>query len=210
MALLQAHGGIPQMEMNTAAAPSLGGKRATVLDMSENMQVEAFIENTEVNFKEANTDEWIKSGVAGLLGPKWNHSQTMLSNFNEASPSFYVTLLLHDVLHCLHMSSSASLGQEMSIFAMRPDIVIVRSRCRAILLIKVKNPGEDGKKVLENNVPAGQVFDYAMGLKQMGNDNGIVLLTTYDYLRIACLNDCSTSTTTPSIMAVAAERLWDR
>jgi hypothetical protein len=208
MALLRAHGGIPRMETNTSATPSLRGHApATILEMSEKSVLNAFIHKIKVNFKKTNSDQLIKSGVAGQLGPNWNHRQTLLSNFNEASPAFHMTLLLRDVLHCMGLSSSASVGQEMSLFAMRPDIVIVRSKCRAILLVEVKNPGEDGRKALEHNVAAGQAFDYGMGLKQMGNDNGIVLMTTYDHMRISCLNDCSTSTTTAgSIMSVAAQR----
>ena len=116
-----------------------------------------------------------KSQVAVGMG-----SNSEMDNFNRASPSFHVKTLLNDVLRCLGVSGTTAVSQEMSIFSMRPDVVVVRRNSIIVLVVEVKNPGGRGHVVVQCENAAGQMYDYSMGLRQMGVDYPIVCLSTYD------------------------------
>ena len=222
--LLETFNGIPPMETNTSATPSLNsqpsakstGKRnqarrgaaveaskmipKTAVDDKVDKQRHApaviqnlenkilnYMEQCSLNLKDGN-DELVKSMITSIsLGKDSTNKEAELSNFNKASVSLHVTHLLQDVLQCLHLSSTVDVGQEISIFSMRPDVVVVRWQATIILVIEVKNPGEDGKLVVQDNRAAGQVYDYSMGLYQMGITHPFVCLSTYDYMRIGTL-----------------------
>ena len=226
--LLETFDGIPPMETNTSATPSLNRKpsaksthersqarRGAAVEASKKIakiamddeaidnegdkqrHAPAVIQNLEnkilnymeqfsLNLKDGN-DKLVKSMIAVSLGENSTNKEAELSNFNKASVSLHVTHLLQDVLQCLHLSSTVDVGQEISIFSMRPDVVVVRWQATIILVIEVKNPGEDGKLVIQDNRAAGQVYDYSMGLYQMGITHPFVCLSTYDYMRIGTL-----------------------
>jgi hypothetical protein len=213
MAMLRDHGGIPPLQTNTArtssssssssghiAAASDNATTCTILEMSVQNILETFVKNVQVNFfkSEDNTDSGhlIKSSIAIQLDDK-----RMLSNLNPATaPTFYMISLLGDVLHCLHLFSSTDVAQERSLFALRCNLVVVRDEKsqRILLVVQVLNPGANGRRVLENDnlviasTAADRAFDNAMVMKhQMGNDHGLVVLTTYDHMRMASLVDCS-------------------
>ena len=213
--LLNTFGGLPPLDNNTHPQPPQGSKAgnkkkekstlkgsetgqeptAVLLNGSEGAKkkhlpadirmmeqpVTHWMDKFKVNFI-AKDRQMVKSMIAtGMTG-----TNTSLHNSNEASVATHVSNVLIDVLHCLHLSS-AKVVTEMSIFSMRPDIVVVRWNTAIVLVVEVKNPCDCSESVVLNKFAAGQCYDYAMGLRQMGIDRPFVCLTTYTHLRIGSL-----------------------
>jgi len=130
------------------------------------------------------------------LGPRSN-----LSNFNESSLSHLILLVLKDVLSCLGLDR-AEIAQEMSFFSMRPDIVVLKYMNAIVLIIEVKNAGQNAQKVMESESAAGQCLDYTYALKRTNIETPIVCLSTYTMMRIG-----SSERSIQLILEKAKERL---
>jgi protein-tyrosine phosphatase len=158
----------------------------------ENMQerVLDYMEQFPLNLrdKEGNL---VKSMIAPSMGGKSANKEATLSNFNEASTFLHVIHLLQDVFQCLGLPSSVDIAQEVSMFSMRRNLVVVRWKNIVILVIKVKNAGKDGKLFCEDGNAAGKAYDYSMGLCQMGIERPFVCLSTYEYMRIGTVQSSS-------------------
>ena len=148
-------------------------------------------------------DMLIKSTLAMQLGTNWRTiKDKKLSNFNKASPAAAVMAGILDILGCMGLRDDVEIGMEVSIFSLRPDVVVLRYRTQIILVVEVKSPGPDGSTVVRLKTALGQQYDYAMGMRRMGIDNPFVVLTTYTHLQVGTLNDDITS-----IVEEALERL---
>jgi hypothetical protein len=106
---------------------------------------------------------------------------------NETKVQNLVSACLNDALQLLDLSEDFLVESEFSVFSFRPDIVVVSHGLFGIILvIEVKKPGVD---VLTSHEPAGQVYDYLLGNLLSGVSCPFAVLTTYDEMVIAHLDD---------------------
>lgn len=106
---------------------------------------------------------------------------------NENRVQFLVAACLKDALTSLDLYNDFAVECEYSVFSLRPDILVVSHTTKGIVLvIEVKKPG-DG--VFESHEVAGQVFDYLVGELLSGVDTPFAVLSCYDEMCIAHLND---------------------
>ena len=106
---------------------------------------------------------------------------------NETKVQFLVAACLKDALRSLDLYDDFAVESEYSIFSLRPDIVVVSHIGKGIVLvIEIKKPG-DG--VFESHEVGGQVFDYLVGELLSGVNTPFAVLSCYDEMCIAHLDD---------------------
>lgn len=155
-----------------------------------NPKILPYLEQFQVRFRDYN-HFCIKSSLATGMGLAGNPN-VVLPNCSRASPATHVINVLNDVRTCLGLSSNTQVHPELSIFALRPDIVVVRHKMQIVLVVEVKSPGFDGGEVVCQSSAAGQVYDYAMALKQMGmKHHPFVCVSTYTHMRIGTVEPTS-------------------
>ena len=104
----------------------------------------------------------------------------------ESEVQYLVQLALEDALECLGLTDYLSVKPETSVFAYRPDIIVVYHSLRgSILVVEVKKPGVE---VFQSHDVGGQVYDYLVGLLGTGL-RPFCVLSSYDESCIAYLND---------------------
>ncbi|KAL3911762.1 MAG: hypothetical protein SGILL_007155 [Bacillariaceae sp.] len=109
-------------------------------------------------------------------GPK------ILPYSNEATVADYVQHVVVMCLTSLGLFAEGRLCKEMSLFSLRPDLVLVMHKTKGIILIiEVKMPGE---VLFTSEGIAKQVADCLLLQYRLGNTTPFVLLTSY---REACL-----------------------
>ena len=208
--LLELHQGFPEMRHNTKADPSIDDKKAggkwAIEEVDEGEQpskqnkpqhypakikalqpakISSYFDKLKLNFECRRGDgmkSLVKSTLTGHLHEVYGEPRRKLSNFNEASVSLHVVNCLKDVLNC--MGLDAEVAQEMSFFACRPDIVVLKYMDLLVLVVEVKNEGKDGMIVTRSESAAGQMFDYTFIPRQLGIDVPIVCLSTYSKMCI--------------------------
>jgi len=93
---------------------------------------------------------------------------------------------LEDALDSLGLTDFLGVKPEISVFACRPDIIVVYHSMRGIILVvEVKKPGIE---VFTSHDVGGQIYDYLMGLLGTGI-RPFGVLSSYDETCIAYLND---------------------
>ena len=106
---------------------------------------------------------------------------------NETKVQNLVADCLNDALTLLDLSEDFLVESEFAIFSYRPDIVVVsHSMLGIILIVEVKKPGVE---VFTSHEPGGQVYDYLLGNLLAGVSHPFAVLTTYDEMVIAHLDD---------------------
>mmetsp|Transcript_15489 Transcript_15489/g.22443 ORF Transcript_15489/g.22443 Transcript_15489/m.22443 type:complete len:537 (-) Transcript_15489:350-1960(-) len=106
---------------------------------------------------------------------------------NETKVQNLVSACLNDALQLLDLSEDFLVESEFSVFSYRPDIVVVsHSLFGIILVIEVKKPAVD---VFTSHEPAGQVYDHLLGNLLSGVSCPFAVLTTYDEMVIAHLDN---------------------
>ena len=106
---------------------------------------------------------------------------------NETEVQQCVMNVVGDALIALGMEEDLLVRPEISVFSYRPDVIVVtHSTVGIILVVEVKKPGTD---VFSSHSVAGQVYDYLVGLLGMGVAVPFVVLTTYEEMVIAHLDD---------------------
>jgi hypothetical protein len=127
---------------------------------------------------------------------------------NETEVQSYVVAALRDALETQGLFDDLAVRPEISIFAYRPDIIVVSHSLQGIVLvIEVKKPGNE---VFTCHDVGGQVYDYLVGLLGMGDSWPFVVLTSYDAMCIAHLNDNGASREILQRNAVALNESLDR
>jgi len=106
---------------------------------------------------------------------------------NETKVQNLVALCLRDALQYLGLWGELGVETEWSVFAYRPDIVVV-SHCvhGFVLVVEVKKPG---RQVFESHEVGGQVYDYLVGNLATGISCPFAVLSSYDEMCIAYLDD---------------------
>ena len=123
---------------------------------------------------------------------------------NESEIRRYAMHVLEDVLLAMGIEDYLMVRPEISVFSYRPDVIVVQSTMGIVLVVKVKKPGTD---VFTSHSVAGQVYDYLVGLLGMGVAYPFVILTTYEEMVIAHLDDAGKSR---ALMQEVAEVMENR
>ena len=127
---------------------------------------------------------------------------------NETEVHRYVMAALEDALETQGLSSDLAVRLEISIFAKRPDIIVVYNSWQgAVLVVEVKKPGH---QVFTSHDVGGQVYDYLVGELGMGMTLPFVVLTSYDATCIAHLDDNGASRQLLERTAAALDEPLDR
>ena len=224
--LLATFGGMPSMKKNygaTASLPNSNGKRgndnncesaskkqkgpnhkpATIMNL-EPANIPTMLKDLKINFFEKRSQgeiKPVKSTLAVSLGKNRDDEDAQLSNFNEASVSLHLVSALQDVQACLGLTN-AEVGQEMSFFSMRPDLVVLKENDTIVLVIEVKNARSNAQAVMDSEKAAGRCLDHAYALKSTNIEKPIVCLSTYSKMRIG-----SSEQSIEGIIKKAMERL---
>ena len=119
-------------------------------------------------------------------------SHYVLDYDTEADIQNLVQRLLMDAIAVLGLLYDCKVRMELSVFSLRPDIIVLHHKKLGILLVvEVKKPDTPGSKqpsVFEAPKVGGQLFDYLMGMYNMGNATPFGILSTYEFMTIAWLN----------------------
>lgn len=106
---------------------------------------------------------------------------------NETEIQYFVTAALSDAVAVLGLSDVLRVRPEISLFSYRPDIIVVQhSSYGIVLIVEVKKPGKD---VFTSHSVRGQVYDYLVGTLGVGISCPFALLSTYEQMVIAHLDD---------------------
>ena len=104
----------------------------------------------------------------------------------ESEIQYLVQLALEDALESQGLTDLLGVKPEVSVFACRPDIIVVYHSMRGIILVvEVKKPGVD---VFTSHEVGGQLYDFLVGLLVTGI-RPFGVLSSYDKTCIAYLND---------------------
>jgi hypothetical protein len=106
---------------------------------------------------------------------------------NETRVQFLVAACLKDALRSLDLYDDFGVECEYAMFSLRPDIVVVSRGAKGIVLvIEVKKPGVG---VFDSHEVGGQLFDYLVGQLLSGVATPFAVLSSYDEMCIAHLDD---------------------
>ena len=125
---------------------------------------------------------------------------------NETEVQDYVKNTIKDAVKLLGLESVLSVRPEISLFSYRPDIVVVMHKCFGIVLVvEVKKPGHE---VFTSPSVGGQVYDYLVGMLAGGVSRPFVVLSSYDRMVIAHLDDGGMSKEVLERVAGGIESDW--
>lgn len=111
---------------------------------------------------------------------------------NETEIQFYVMDIFKDAIKLLGLETVLSVRPEISLFSYRPDIIVVTHLLFGIVLVvEVKKPGFD---VFTSKSVSGQVYDYLVGMLARGVSQPFAVLSSYNQMVIAHLDDDGKST----------------
>jgi hypothetical protein len=122
-----------------------------------------------------------------LLARLGNQPTLVYQYQNETEVQRFVEYALFDAIDALGLSDVLTVRPEISLFSYRPDIIVVtHSSFGVILILEVKKPGED---VFTSHSVAGQVYDYLLGMLGIGISRSFAVLSTYEEMVMAHLDD---------------------
>jgi hypothetical protein len=109
------------------------------------------------------------------------------TNQNETKVQNLVAACLMDALEYLGLYGELGVETLWSVFAYRPDILVVNHSVHGfVLVVEVKKPGSE---VFVSREVGGQVYDYLVGNLATGVSCPFAVLSSYDKMCIAYLND---------------------
>ena len=110
---------------------------------------------------------------------------------NETEVQDYVKNTIKDAVKLLGLESVLSVRPEISLFSYRPDILVVmHKRIGIVLVVEVKKPCLE---VFTSQSVGGQVYDYLVGMLAGRVSRPFVVLSSYDRMVLAHLDDDSMS-----------------
>mmetsp|Transcript_10392 Transcript_10392/g.24940 ORF Transcript_10392/g.24940 Transcript_10392/m.24940 type:complete len:742 (-) Transcript_10392:123-2348(-) len=129
--------------------------------------------------------------ISGLAAKVDNTSHLGLEYVNESEVQGICLTMIEDALKCLGLSTSEVCPRlEVSIYTMRPDILVVlRREGRIIFVIEVKNPELKDGDVFKNENVAGQIVSYLMALHSLGDSTPMGAIMTYNKIALVTLGD---------------------
>jgi hypothetical protein len=122
-----------------------------------------------------------------ILKEFYESGQESFTYQNETKVQNLVASCLKDALLSQDLSRVFSVENEFSVFSYRPDIIVVSHDTKGIILIiEVKKPGAE---VFESHEVSGQEYDYLVGNLLSGVHTPFAVLSSYDEMCIAYLDD---------------------
>ena len=190
---------LPPVKLNRAAPPSTHAKEKEVDTQVEKVTFvqEALIERlTEGNWVKLEdiripTEREGKLLISGIGPTVFNTNKGGLEYANEADIQYYCLALVNDVLKCLGLFTTEVIAHlEVSIYTMRPDIIIVLRRSGKIFFaIEVKTPELHDSEVFGSRSVAGQIVSYLLAMKALGNPCPMGAIMTYNKIVLVTLKD---------------------
>ena len=129
-----------------------------------------------------------------VLGPYFANNQ---NNYgvpgyeNEIDVQLLVKLMVDDAIKCLGLNHEIKAHLEIGMYAMVPDIVVVRFRGCIIFVIEVKSPErrDHPGEVFKSERVHGQIFLYLQAMYQHGVRFPMGAVCTYNKIRLVSLHD---------------------
>jgi Family of unknown function (DUF5898) len=175
---------IPELSLDNAGLQSsahtedTGHDDATILT-GEAVDIRELLANRNVYFNCRYT--WPSHLLSNLRG------RSSFVYQNETEIRDYVKHTINDAVALLGLESVLSVRPEISLFSYRPDIIVVmHKRIGIILVVEVKKPGLE---VFTSHSVGGQVYDYLVGMFAGGVSRPFAVLSSYDRMVIAHLDD---------------------
>mmetsp|Transcript_414 Transcript_414/g.1055 ORF Transcript_414/g.1055 Transcript_414/m.1055 type:complete len:762 (+) Transcript_414:156-2441(+) len=130
------------------------------------------------------------------LGIEWNEAQVAgmdLEYANETRIQFLCVKMIQDVFRCIGLlPDEVAALMEISIYTMRPDIILVlRRHGKIFFVIEVKSPELKDGEVFENQNVAGQISSYLLALRAMGDPCPMGAIMTFNKIALVTLGDYS-------------------
>ena len=138
------------------------------------------------------TEQWennVKTVITSVLGSLRAARGGQEFEFaNEIDIQRLVRALVEDAIKCLGYEFRLNVFEEMSLFSLVPDVVVVRKRGRVFFVVEVKSPEQRDGQVFESKFVAGQVHSYLMAMKAQGREMPVAAVCTYDKCVISTLH----------------------
>jgi len=182
-AMVSEFGGIPDMPRDVSLEPHIHDGRAKSRVDHELVTKEdlAF----EFNQTERSTGYRLKSFIINAQFVDGPSQSRVLSYHNEATVADYVQGAVNMCLKSMGYYKKGFLMKEMSLFSLRPDLILVKHETHGIvLIIEVKMPGDELE--LSEGI-AKQLSDYLLIQYRLGNCTPFVLLSSYREARLCHL-----------------------
>ena len=106
---------------------------------------------------------------------------------NETEVQLFVMDALRDAIKLLGLASDLTVRPDISLFSDRPDsVVVTHSVWGIILVVEVKKLGMD---VFTSHSVGGQIYDHLVGMLVRGVSRPLAVLSSYEQMVIAHLDD---------------------
>mmetsp|Transcript_35862 Transcript_35862/g.74590 ORF Transcript_35862/g.74590 Transcript_35862/m.74590 type:complete len:739 (-) Transcript_35862:1458-3674(-) len=194
---------------NDRVIPSVGGnKRTTTIkdDNGEDKKVTMMIPEAK-NIVTVGENMWAKietvkipcreSGepITSGLAAKFQKTglEKKFSYANEFDVQALCRLMVEDSLFALGLTEEYVRSHlEISIYLMKPDIVLVLRRGgRIFFAIEVKSPETPKQKVFTSKHVGGQIWSYLYAMKAAGDEQPMGAIMTFDKIALVTLDDYS-------------------
>jgi hypothetical protein len=111
---------------------------------------------------------------------------------NEFGVQAFCQRLITDALYALGLDADVMSHLEISIYTMKPDIMLVLQRQGLIVfVVEVKSPEANGNEVFTSNAVAGQVWSYLYAMRASGVEVPMGAIMTFKKMVLVTLDDYS-------------------
>ena len=193
---------LPSLKMNQNVQPSVGGntRRTKIIKGDEPVAIDVKIPQATILFSKKpiwidpsnvqvptldSQERSIPSDLsqAGLADSFQYHNEFGIQNL--------CLRMVNDALKCLGLFQEVQARTELSIYMMKPDITVVLQYAGVqFYTIEVKSPDPSGgNKVFESEATAGQKWSYQLGAKQLGIEQPMGAIMTYNKLVLVTLEE---------------------
>eukprot|EP00529_Nitzschia_sp_RCC80_P013790 CAMPEP_0113444916 /NCGR_PEP_ID=MMETSP0014_2-20120614/2916_1 /TAXON_ID=2857 /ORGANISM="Nitzschia sp." /LENGTH=758 /DNA_ID=CAMNT_0000335949 /DNA_START=55 /DNA_END=2331 /DNA_ORIENTATION=+ /assembly_acc=CAM_ASM_000159 len=146
------------------------------------------------------------------LGIEWNDAQVAnvdLEYANETRIQYLCVNMIKDVFRCIGLlPDEVTALMEISIYTMRPDIILVlRRQGKIFFVIEVKSPELEEGAVFQNQNVAGQISSYLLAVRAMGDPCPMGAIMTFNKIALVTLGDYSENESFAKAMSQSKELL---
>jgi Family of unknown function (DUF5898) len=185
----------PKFILNLGVGPSLTGKRVSGISIPKAEKI-IIRQRQWLDTKYITIPVKTKNGlIPSILGALYESKGCELTYANEFDVQSYCWAMLNDVLSALGLGKKeVDSHLELSLYMMRPDIVIVLRRGgKVFFAVEVKSPSAEGQDdvIYGNKNLGGQIWSYLYAMKAAGLDNPIGAIMTFNTIAIVNLQDCT-------------------
>ncbi|KAG7339713.1 hypothetical protein IV203_025240 [Nitzschia inconspicua] len=198
----------PPLSLNKAVIPSCCGHSRTISIVNElGDKVTQKLKIPEAIFKESKGGMWLDPSKVTIPTKDASGAQIYSSlglNYiaqikgpleyaNEFGVQFYCQVMIGDALGALGLTGDFVKSHlEISIYMMKPDIVLVlKIEGRILFVVEVKSPEHGTHNVFNNRSVGGQIWSYLNCMKSSGVRVPMGAIMTYHKIAIVSLDDYS-------------------